>query len=284
VLIKQFNIIGTATNVDNANSFRYRGYYYDAETGFCYLNARYYNPQWRRFISPDDTAYLDPKSVNGLNLYAYCNNDPVNYADPSGHSPKWLQDLAIGLSIVGAILVTGAITALTMGVGTTIMVTSMAGAVIHGAAVGTLIGAGVGVVGGAIVGGAFTDWSVKGVLTGAGIGFGALAIAGALIGGAVGAVQYMNAVNSWGQVVSNGQTITSKENMIRHFNKHVVGEGHQYLGNNVINYTRNANKFKNTISAFKTLESGSLSARGVYLGNKVSVIIDPLSKLLLSFC
>jgi hypothetical protein len=94
----------------------------------------------------------------------------------------------------------------------------------------------------------------------------------------------MNAVNSWGQVVSNGQTITSKENMIRHFNKHVVGEGHQYLGNNVINYTRNANKFKNTISAFKTLESGSLSARGVYLGNKVSVIIDPLSKLLLSFC
>ena len=122
------------------------------------------------------------------------------------------------------------------------------------------------------------------VLTGAGIGFGSLAIAGALIGGSVGAIQYMSAVNSWGQVVSNGQTITPKENMIRHFNKHVVGEGHKYLGNNVINYTKNANKFKNTISAFKTLESGSLSARGVYLGNKVRVIIDPLSKLLLSFC
>ena len=41
---------------------------------------------WRRFISPDDTAYLDPESVNGLNQYCYCNNDPVNYADPSGHS------------------------------------------------------------------------------------------------------------------------------------------------------------------------------------------------------
>ena len=211
-------------------------------------------------------------------------NNPVMYADPSGHAPEWLQGLAIGLAIVGAALVVGAITALTMGVGTTIMVTSMAGAVIHGAAVGTLIGAGVGVVGGAIVGGALTDWSVEGVLTGAGIGFGALAIAGALIGGSVGAIQYMSAVNSWGQVVSNGQTITPKENMIRHFNKHVVGEGHKYLGNNVINYTKNANKFKNTISAFKTLESGSLSARGVYLGNKVRVIIDPLSKLLLSFC
>jgi RHS repeat-associated protein len=61
-------------------------YYYDNETGLYYLNARYYSPEWRRFISPDDMSYLDPDSVNGLNLYCYCNNDPVNYADPSGHS------------------------------------------------------------------------------------------------------------------------------------------------------------------------------------------------------
>ena len=57
------------------NPFRYRGYYYDEDTGLYYLNARYYSPVWRRFISPDDTAYLDPESVNGLNLYAYCNKD-----------------------------------------------------------------------------------------------------------------------------------------------------------------------------------------------------------------
>jgi RHS repeat-associated protein len=194
-----------------------------------YLNARYYNHQWRRFISPDGTSYLDPENVNGLNLYAYCNNDPVNYADPSGHSPKWLQDLAIGLSIVGAILVTGAITALTMGVGTTIMVTSMAGAVIHGAAVGTLIGAGVGVVGGAIVGGAFTDWSVKGVLTGAGIGFGGGAILGAIIGGSIGAAQYTNAARSW---------LHGKDSMISHFNNHGVDMGYK----NVIQYTKSAKK------------------------------------------
>lgn len=67
------------------NPIRYRGYYYDTDTGLYYLNSRYYDPQWRRFISPDDTAYLDPETANGLSLYTYCNNDPVNYADPSGH-------------------------------------------------------------------------------------------------------------------------------------------------------------------------------------------------------
>ena len=74
----------TNTAVANANPIRYRGYYYDDDTGLYYCNARYYSPKWRRFISPDDTAYLDPESVNGLNLYCYCNNDPVNYADPTG--------------------------------------------------------------------------------------------------------------------------------------------------------------------------------------------------------
>ena len=46
---------------------------------------------------PDDTAYLDPSSVNGLNQYCYCNNDPINYADPSGR-------FAISLTMIGLIL------------------------------------------------------------------------------------------------------------------------------------------------------------------------------------
>ncbi len=165
------------TFIGNINPYRYKDYYYDYESKLYYLNSRYYSSDIRRFISSDDILYIDSNIINGLNLYCYCSNNPIMYADPSGHAPGWLQCLAIGLAIVGAALVLGAITALTMGVGTTIMVTSMAGAVIHGAAVETLIGAGVGVVGGAIVGGALTDWSVEGVLTGAGIGFGALAIA-----------------------------------------------------------------------------------------------------------
>ena len=80
-------VLDSTTNytLGNYNPIRYRGYYYDRETKLYYLNSRYYNPEWRRFISPDDTSYLDPDSVNGLNLYCYCGNDPVNYADPSGH-------------------------------------------------------------------------------------------------------------------------------------------------------------------------------------------------------
>ena len=80
-------IKGTTTNyvLAYANPIRYRGYYYDEDTNLYYLNARYYSPEFRRFISPDDTSYLDAETVNGLNLYCYCNNDPVNYCDPSGH-------------------------------------------------------------------------------------------------------------------------------------------------------------------------------------------------------
>ena len=85
------------------NPIRYRGYYFDADTGLYYLNSRYYNPQWRRFISPDSTEYIDPENVNGLNLYCYCNNDPVNYADPSGNVAVSLAALgAIILGVVGA--------------------------------------------------------------------------------------------------------------------------------------------------------------------------------------
>ena len=88
----------STNNFSGYNPIRYRGYYFDAESGFYFLNARYYNPTWRRFISPDDTAYLDPDTPNGLNLYCYCNNDPVNYADPCGNFP--VLAVVLGLSAV----------------------------------------------------------------------------------------------------------------------------------------------------------------------------------------
>lgn len=71
-------------------------------TGLYYCNSRYYSPELRRFISPDSIDYLDPESINGLNLYAYCNNNPIMYADPSGHLAILVIGLLLGSFIVGA--------------------------------------------------------------------------------------------------------------------------------------------------------------------------------------
>ena len=114
-------------------------------------------------------------------------NNPIMYADPSGHSPEWWQWALLG---AGVLLVAGAITVLTCGVGTSVMVGTLKGAMLHGAAVGTLIGAGVGVAGGAIIGGAVTDWSAEGIIEGMKIGFGGGAIAGAIICATVGGIHY----------------------------------------------------------------------------------------------
>ena len=64
------------------NRFRYTGEQYDPLTGQYYLRARYYNPVIARFTQ-EDTYYGD-----GLNLYTYCQNNPILYHDPTGHGTK----------------------------------------------------------------------------------------------------------------------------------------------------------------------------------------------------
>ena len=94
----------TNYNLAHANPIRYRGYYYDEDTKLYYLNARYYSPEFRRFISPDDTSYLNPENVNGLNLYCYCNNDPVNFVDPNGNAWETIWDIASLITSAGEVL------------------------------------------------------------------------------------------------------------------------------------------------------------------------------------
>ena len=69
------------------NPLRYRGYVYDEDTTLYYLQSRYYDPTTGRFINADDTAYVDTNSGTPLstNMFAYCENNPVNKVDPNGY-------------------------------------------------------------------------------------------------------------------------------------------------------------------------------------------------------
>ncbi len=80
------NEITDSTHMGNLNPFRYRGYYFDRETGLYFLQTRYYDPEIGRFINIDSIEYADPQTINGLNLYAYCLNNPIKYVDPKGNN------------------------------------------------------------------------------------------------------------------------------------------------------------------------------------------------------
>lgn len=94
------NEIIDTNNIGIINPFRYRGYYYDNETGYYYLNSRYYNPEWGRFINADNFI-TDNAGSTRYNMYHYCNNNPIMYIDPDGHA------VFIGLLITIAVVGTG---------------------------------------------------------------------------------------------------------------------------------------------------------------------------------
>jgi len=71
------------THIAKLNPLRYRGYYFDMETGFYYLQSRYYDPTLRRFINADSYQSTG-QGILGTNMFAYCNNSPVGYMDPAG--------------------------------------------------------------------------------------------------------------------------------------------------------------------------------------------------------
>ena len=74
-------------NLGTINPFRYRSYYYDEETNLYYLNSRYYNPEWGRFVNEDNTPSTG-QSFNGMNMFNYCGNNPIVRVDDLGQG--WL--------------------------------------------------------------------------------------------------------------------------------------------------------------------------------------------------
>ena len=88
-----------STNIANINPFRYRGYYYDTETGLYYLQSRYYDPDTGRFLSSDKYTTTG-QGVIGNNMFAYCNNNPIQYKDENG-------DICLPTAIVGGFINAG---------------------------------------------------------------------------------------------------------------------------------------------------------------------------------
>jgi len=136
---------GGASTTAAYSNLTYRGYYYDTDLSMYYLQSRYYDPAICRFINAD--AYISTgHSIAGYNMFAYCNNNPVNMADATGNLPFFVITAAIG-AVVGAV-VGGIVAAKNDG--------NVWTGVGIGAAAGALIGTGAGMAAGAALAGNIT--------------------------------------------------------------------------------------------------------------------------------
>ncbi len=98
-----------ANHLANINPFRYRGYYYDNESGFYYLNSRYYDPIVCRFLNADGVSLFsyEMQTVQQYNMFSYCWNNPVNMCDFTG---EWPIFVTIIVAVICASILTAEIT------------------------------------------------------------------------------------------------------------------------------------------------------------------------------
>ena len=224
-------IITDANHIGNLNPFRYRGYYYDTDTKLYYLKTRYYDPEAGRFISQDGIEYLDPETINGLNLYAYCGNNPISNVDPNGNAWwHWLLGAVAAVAIVALVTLAtggaalpvligagiGAATSGVMSVVTQVMATgtiNFAELVMDmsfGALTGAFGGTALGILGMTVAGGltGFVSSVAHDVESGNGIQWG-----NAIISGVIGAA--FGALTGGGAQYGKNLTLKSKINLFR---------------------------------------------------------------------
>ena len=94
--------ITSSTHIGNVNPFRYRGYYYDTETGLYFLQTRYYDPEVGRFLNRDSVSYAAPEKIDGLNLYAYCLNNPMGLINNGGRAQSYSSINSASMTLNGA--------------------------------------------------------------------------------------------------------------------------------------------------------------------------------------
>ena len=93
-------VLTSTGDLADINPLRYRGYYYDTETGLYYLQSRYYDPEVGRFINPDSFATTDVDGVLSANMFAYCENNPVTRSDSTGCAFGTLLGVALIAGLV----------------------------------------------------------------------------------------------------------------------------------------------------------------------------------------
>lgn len=96
------NILSQSGSMASTNPLRYRGYYYDSETGFYYLQSRYYHPATRRFINADVYSSTDSSDAISCNMFAYCGNNPTSRSDETGDFWNFIVGAVVG-AVVNAV-------------------------------------------------------------------------------------------------------------------------------------------------------------------------------------
>ena len=98
-------LLSSSGTMASVNPIRYRGYYFDAETGFYYVSSRYYDPEICRFVNAD--GYISTgQDITSYNMFAYCGNNPVNRKDPTGQF--WITALiVIAVAVVCTVSLSG---------------------------------------------------------------------------------------------------------------------------------------------------------------------------------
>ena len=234
--------ITSSAHIGNVNPFRYRGYYYDTETGLYFLQTRYYDPEVGRFLNRDSVSYAAPEKIDGLNLYAYCLNNPVEYVDPTGEAAwyEWLglalvSVLAVGAIVAGTILTGGA---------TSFGFAGLMGSVLSGAGTGFWGGATASIA----LQGMATGWDFSRINPVNAMVSGGIA---AFIGGVGGTMSY--GFQYFGKTIGNAFGHYLSKMSINGFN---VGEQFSYLGGT-----------KMIVSLFSGIGSFIGAVGGAYIAN-----------------
>ena len=120
-----------ASTIGALNPFKYKGYYYDQESGMYYCKSRYYVPDWCRWLNADNFNYLEFDNLNNCNAFAYCENDPVLGYDPNG-TWSWTKfwkgvgriATGVGAIVAGAMVIASGVALVPMLIVATITITA----------------------------------------------------------------------------------------------------------------------------------------------------------------